>query len=227
MQATQEQWEQEARASLAWAQGARERARKGRRDRRLFAILAAVVTFAAVGGTLLVIAPKAQSHHGKKCHTEKCRDRVWNRQHPFRPALASWYDAVALGGRMGCPPYRYQGGYVVAHKTMACGTRVRVCFRRCVTAYVGDRGPYSGAREFDLDKPGDRVEAPRAQAEHLAGPAKVRPIDRHAVPHGQANRAILERALDRHRLARAPKLLRRDALRANVIVRRGKLDIEV
>lgn len=87
------------------------------------------------------------------CNTTACEQRVWNRAHPFRPALASWYDAVALGGRIGCPPYRYQGGgLIVAHKTMRCGTRLRICFRRCVTATVKDRGPYSGAREYDLDR---------------------------------------------------------------------------
>lgn len=87
------------------------------------------------------------------CHTDACHERVWNRAHPFRPALASWYDAEALGGRLGCAPYRYRRGeLIVAHKTLPCGTRLRICFRRCVTARVKDRGPYSGAREYDLDR---------------------------------------------------------------------------
>jgi rare lipoprotein A len=38
----------------------------------------------------------------------------------------------------------------MAHKTLRCGTRVRVCARRCRTARIIDRGPYVGAREFDL-----------------------------------------------------------------------------
>lgn len=77
----------------------------------------------------------------------------WSWTVPYRTALASWYDAVGLGGRMGCAPFTYQGGYVVAHKSLPCGTRLEVCFRGCVEVYVGDRGPYVGAREFDLDKP--------------------------------------------------------------------------
>lgn len=87
------------------------------------------------------------------CHTERCRDRVWNRAHPFRSALASWYDAVGLGGAVACGG-RYPGGMIVAHKSLPCGTRLRVCYRgRCVNARVMDRGPYVGGREFDLDAP--------------------------------------------------------------------------
>lgn len=109
------------------------------------------MTFAAVGGTLLVIAPKAESHHGKKCHTERCRDRVWNRQHPFRPALASWYDADALGGVLSCAGYD-TSGYFFARKGTPCGARYRICLKRCVTATRKDNGPFAGDREFDLDR---------------------------------------------------------------------------
>lgn len=98
---------------------------------------------------LLPLLAVAASSGG--CHSDACRERVWNRAHPFRPALASWYDADALGGVLGCPGMKTTGLFV-AHKTLPCGTRVRVCFRRCATATVKDRGPYSGAREFDLDR---------------------------------------------------------------------------
>ena len=66
---------------------------------------------------------------------------------------ASVYDAIGLGGRVACPPYRYRGGYnIVAHKTLACGTRVRFCYRgRCVRARVMDRGPFVSGRVWDLD----------------------------------------------------------------------------
>jgi len=104
--------------------------------------------------------------HGGRTHTcswklRSCRfysgktpRRVrWQLSVPYNTALASWYDAVGLGGRMGCAPFTYQGGYVVAHKTMPCGTRLEVCLNGCVAVYVGDRGPYVGGREFDLDAP--------------------------------------------------------------------------
>lgn len=67
----------------------------------------------------------------------------------LRPALASWYglygEGLACGGVLG----RDQLG--VAHKTLPCGTKVTISYRgRTVVAPVIDRGPFVGAREFDL-----------------------------------------------------------------------------
>jgi rare lipoprotein A len=71
------------------------------------------------------------------------------RLHSYRPALASRYDlyggALACGGSLG------YHSLVVAHKTLPCGTKVRIRYRgRSVTATVRDRGPYVGGREYDL-----------------------------------------------------------------------------
>ncbi len=71
------------------------------------------------------------------------------RVYGYRAALASRYDMyggpLACGGRLG------YHALVVAHKTLPCGTRVRVRYRgRSVTATVRDRGPYVGGREYDL-----------------------------------------------------------------------------
>lgn len=56
---------------------------------------------------------------------------------------------------LGCWPWRPSelrpGVLVVAHRTARCGSRVRVCYRRCVTARVRDRGPYANGADFDLD----------------------------------------------------------------------------
>lgn len=41
--------------------------------------------------------------------------------------------------------------FMVAHKGLRFGTRVRFCYRRCVTAVVLDRGPYVAGREWDLN----------------------------------------------------------------------------
>lgn len=70
---------------------------------------------------------------------------------PWKTALASWYQLT--GSSLGCPPYRPMDTTTlgVAHKALACGTRVRLSYRgRYVTAIVNDRGPYVGPREFDL-----------------------------------------------------------------------------
>lgn len=42
--------------------------------------------------------------------------------------------------------------YGVAHKSLPCGTKLRLCYRgRCITARVIDRGPYVAGRDLDLD----------------------------------------------------------------------------
>lgn len=66
--------------------------------------------------------------------------------------VASVFD-VDREPALGCWPWKpskLSSKLVVAHKTMKCGTRVRVCYRRCVLARVRDRGPYIARRDFDL-----------------------------------------------------------------------------
>ena len=74
--------------------------------------------------------------------------RSVGRLEAFRPALASWYgegQALACGGHM------TPGMMGVANKSLPCGTKVTIRYRgRQVRVAVVDRGPYSGAREFDL-----------------------------------------------------------------------------
>lgn len=69
---------------------------------------------------------------------------------PLRPAVASWYGPSLWGNALGCGGTLWPWTRGVAHKTLDCGTRVRVCARRCRTARVIDRGPYVAGREFDL-----------------------------------------------------------------------------
>jgi rare lipoprotein A len=64
----------------------------------------------------------------------------------FEPALASWYydgtGATACG---------FQARYGVAHRTLPCGTKVRLRNGgRQVTAVVDDRGPFVAGRTWDL-----------------------------------------------------------------------------
>lgn len=67
----------------------------------------------------------------------------------YRPALVSRYDMY--GGTLACGGTLGYDSLVVAHRTLPCGTKVRIRYRgRSVTATVRDRGPYSGGREFDL-----------------------------------------------------------------------------
>lgn len=69
----------------------------------------------------------------------------------YRHALASWYGPGLYGGHLSCGGTLSASKLGVAHKTLPCGTRVTLRHRgRVVRVPVIDRGPYSGAREYDL-----------------------------------------------------------------------------
>ena len=63
-------------------------------------------------------------------------------------AVASVYDAA--GGPIACGGDSYALG--VANRTLPCGTRLRICFARCVEAVVFDRGPFVAGRDLDLSR---------------------------------------------------------------------------
>ena len=69
----------------------------------------------------------------------------------YRHALASWYGPGLYGNRTGCGGRLGTSQLGVAHKSLPCGTRVTLRHRgRVVRVPVIDRGPYVGAREYDL-----------------------------------------------------------------------------
>ena len=71
--------------------------------------------------------------------------------HIYRRALASWYGPGLYGGHLACGGTLTPGTLGVANKSLPCGTKVTLHFRgRTVRVPVVDRGPYVGAREFDL-----------------------------------------------------------------------------
>jgi rare lipoprotein A len=73
------------------------------------------------------------------------------RMNVYRHALASWYGPGFYGRRLGCGGRLGWSQLGVAHKTLPCGTRVTLRHRgRIVRVPVIDRGPYAGAREYDL-----------------------------------------------------------------------------
>lgn len=64
--------------------------------------------------------------------------------------LSSWYGPY-FHGRLTANGERYDmHGLTAAHKTLPFGTRLEVCYQRCTTVRINDRGPYIGARELDL-----------------------------------------------------------------------------
>jgi rare lipoprotein A (peptidoglycan hydrolase) len=69
----------------------------------------------------------------------------------YRRALASWYGPGLYGGHLACGGTLRPGTLGVANKSLPCGTKVTLHYRgRTVRVPVVDRGPYVGAREFDL-----------------------------------------------------------------------------
>jgi rare lipoprotein A len=69
----------------------------------------------------------------------------------YRRALASWYGPGLYGGHLACGGTLRPGTLGVANKTLPCGTKVTLHYKgRTVRVPVIDRGPYVGAREFDL-----------------------------------------------------------------------------
>jgi rare lipoprotein A len=66
----------------------------------------------------------------------------------YRLAGASWYGP---GGSLACGGTLTAGTLGVAHKTLPCGTMVRLHLgNRTVRVPVIDRGPYVSGRDFDL-----------------------------------------------------------------------------
>jgi len=69
----------------------------------------------------------------------------------YRPAQASWYGPGFYGNRTACGQTLTTGTVGVAHKTMPCGTKLKLHHKgKTVKVKVIDRGPYHGNREFDL-----------------------------------------------------------------------------
>lgn len=67
--------------------------------------------------------------------------------------LASSYGPGLYGNRMACGGSLTWGTRAVAHRSLPCGTRIRVCYAwRCASARVRDRGPFVQGRTLDLSE---------------------------------------------------------------------------
>jgi rare lipoprotein A len=69
----------------------------------------------------------------------------------YRLAGASYYGPGLYGNGVACGGTLLPGTMGVAHKTLPCGTRVKLRYHgRTVTVPVIDRGPYVAGRDYDL-----------------------------------------------------------------------------
>jgi rare lipoprotein A len=91
------------------------------------------------------------AHARVKAVSGAAGSRRIGRLNVYRHALASWYGPGLYGGHLSCGGRLGYSKLGVAHKTLPCGTRVTLRHHgRVVRVPVIDRGPYSGAREYDL-----------------------------------------------------------------------------
>lgn len=68
-----------------------------------------------------------------------------------RESLASYFGPGLFGNTMFCGGTLQPWTNGVAHRTLACGTRIVVCYRhRCSNSIVTDRGPFVAGRDLDL-----------------------------------------------------------------------------
>ena len=64
--------------------------------------------------------------------------------------LASWYGP-GFHGRLTANGEVYdQMGHTAASPYLPFGTKLLVCYDKCTTVRINDRGPYIGVRELDL-----------------------------------------------------------------------------
>jgi rare lipoprotein A (peptidoglycan hydrolase) len=104
-----------------------------------------------------VATAKPSDKHVRGCNTHACDKRIgakwWAKHKPKLPkavATVSWYGPGFYGRPMACGGAMSANDDSVAHKSLPCGTKVRMCLNRCTTAVVRDRGPYIPGRTFDL-----------------------------------------------------------------------------
>ena len=64
--------------------------------------------------------------------------------------LTSWYGAYFQGRTTANGESFNMYESTGAHKSLAFGTRLRVCYKGCTEIRINDRGPYWGGRELDL-----------------------------------------------------------------------------
>ena len=56
--------------------------------------------------------------------------------------LTSWYGPGFHGRTTANGETYNQYGYTAAHKSLPFGTRLRVCYQKCVEVRINDRGPF-------------------------------------------------------------------------------------
>ena len=93
-------------------------------------------------------AVRAYGAHSKRVRASRSAPR---RVTAYRFAHASYYGPGLYGNGVACGGTLLPDTLGVAHKTLPCGTRVKLRYHgRSITVPVIDRGPYVAGRDYDL-----------------------------------------------------------------------------
>jgi rare lipoprotein A len=93
-------------------------------------------------------AVRAFAVHDRRIRSSRSKARKLT---SYRLAGASYYGPGLYGNGVACGGTLLPHTIGVAHKTLPCGTRVKLRYHgRTVTAPVIDRGPYVPGRDYDL-----------------------------------------------------------------------------
>ncbi|HET8813420.1 MAG TPA: septal ring lytic transglycosylase RlpA family protein, partial [Solirubrobacterales bacterium] len=93
-------------------------------------------------------AVRAYAVHDRRIRASRSAPRTLT---SYRLAGASYYGPGLYGNGVACGGTLLPGTMGVAHKTLPCGTRVKLRYHgRSVTVPVIDRGPYVPGRDYDL-----------------------------------------------------------------------------
>lgn len=93
-------------------------------------------------------AVRAYGLHDRRIRSSRSNARKLT---SYRLAGASYYGPGLYGNGVACGGTLLPHTIGVAHKTLPCGTKVKLRYRgRTVTAPVIDRGPYVAGRDYDL-----------------------------------------------------------------------------
>jgi rare lipoprotein A len=89
--------------------------------------------------------------HGAKNRKASGSGSAIRRVNVYRYAAASWYGPGFYGNTTACGGTLTRSTLGVAHKTLPCGTKVKLRYgKRTVRVPVIDRGPYAAGRVYDL-----------------------------------------------------------------------------
>src|SRR4051794_8472099 len=95
---------------------------------------AAVASIVASAAPAVAAADRRE--HVRGCATVSCDKRIgkrwWRKHHPnpkahMALAVASWYGPGLYGNHLACGGTLTPGTFGVAHKALACGTKIRLC----------------------------------------------------------------------------------------------------